>query len=90
LRYSYEISRHLERDLEKIQKKDKERFEILLNKMSEILDNPHRFKPLRHDMKGLRRVHIDKSFVLVFEIVEPENKVIFWDFAHHDGVYRTS
>lgn len=90
MKYSYELSRHLSRDLEKIQKKDKERFEILLNKMREILDDPHRFKPLRHDMKGLRRVHIDKSFVLVFEIIEPENKVIFWDFAHHDDVYRTS
>ncbi|HIH94889.1 TPA: hypothetical protein HA338_13000 [Methanosarcina acetivorans] len=53
MRYSYEISRHLERDLEKIQKKDRERFEILLDKMSEILDNPHRFKPLMHDMEGL-------------------------------------
>jgi YafQ family addiction module toxin component len=90
LRYSYELSRHIQRDLEKIQEKDKERFEILLSKMSEILDDPHRFKPLRHDMKGLRRVHIDRSFVLVFEIVESENKVIFRDFAHHNDVYRTS
>ena len=38
-------------------------------------------------MKGLRRVHIDKSFVLIFEIVETENKVIFLDFDHHDNIY---
>jgi len=35
----------------------------------------------------LRRVHIGKSFVLVFEIVENENKVIFLDFDHHDNIY---
>ncbi len=55
--------------------------------MGEILNDPQRYKPLQHDMKGLRRVHIDKSFVLVFEIIESENKVIFWDFDHHDNIY---
>ena len=63
------------------------RFEIILKKMSEILDDPHHYKPLQHDMKGLQRVHIDKSFVLVFEIIEAEKKVIFLDFDHHDNIY---
>jgi len=31
-------------------------------------------------------VHVDKSFVLVFEIVESENKVLFQDFAHYDVI----
>ncbi len=39
-------------------------------------------------MKGLRRVHIDKSFVLVYEIIEADNKVIFLDFDHHDKIYK--
>jgi YafQ family addiction module toxin component len=87
LRYSYEISKPLERELDKLHKKYKKRFEIILKKMSEILDDPHHYKPLQHDIKGLRRVHIDKSFVLVFEIIEAENKVIFLDFDHHDNIY---
>ena len=87
LRYSYEISKLLERELDKLQKKNKKRFEIILKKMNEILDDPHHYKPLQHDMKRLRRVHIDKSFVLVFEIIEGENKVIFLDFDHHDNIY---
>lgn len=90
MRHSFEVSKRLEKEMEKLQKKNKRRFEALLSKMSEILDNPYHFKPLRHDMKGLRRVHIDKSFVLVFEIVESENKVLFWDVAHHDDIYKTS
>ncbi len=55
--------------------------------MGEILGNPHHFKPLQHEMKELHRVPIDKSFVLVFEIIERENKVIFIDFNHHDNIY---
>lgn len=87
MRYSYEISKRLERELYKLQKKNKKRFEIILKKMGEILDNPHHYKPLQHEMKGLRRVHIDKSFVIVFEIIDAENKVIFLDFDHHDNIY---
>ncbi|TFH43042.1 MAG: type II toxin-antitoxin system mRNA interferase toxin, RelE/StbE family [ANME-2 cluster archaeon] len=87
MKYNYEISRQLERELDKLRRKNKKQFEIILKKMSEILENPQHYKPLQHDMKGLRRVHIDKSFVLVFEIVENENKVIFLDFDHHDNIY---
>ena len=88
MRYSYEVSKRLERELDKLQTKNKKRFEIILKKMSEILDNPNHFKPLQHEMKGLRRVHIDKSFVLVYEIIEADNKVIFLDFDHHDKIYK--
>ena len=87
MNYDYEVSRQLERNLEKLRKKNNKLFEIILKKMSEILQNPHHYKPLQHDMKRLRRVHIDKSFVLVFEIFENENKVIFIDFDHHDNIY---
>jgi len=87
LKYNYEISRQLERDLDKLRRKNKKQFEIILKKMSEILENPQHYKPLQHDMKRLRRVHIDRSFVLVFEIVETENKVIFIDFDHHNNIY---
>ena len=56
--------------------------------MREIKENPEHYKPLRHDMKGLRRVHIMKSFVLIFRIDQTTNKIIFEDFDHHDEVYR--
>ncbi len=85
--FSYEVSKGLERELEKLQKKNKSRFEIILRKMGEIITDPYHYKPLQHNMKGLRRVHIEKSFVLVFEINEYENKVIFWDIDHHDKIY---
>jgi YafQ family addiction module toxin component len=87
LKFSYETSKHLERELIKLKKKNKRRLDIVLKKMSEILSNPHHYKPLSHDMKGLRRVHIDKSFVLIYEIIEDENKIIFLDLDHHNNIY---
>jgi YafQ family addiction module toxin component len=59
-----------------------------MKKIEEITENPHRYKPLRHDLKGSRRVHMEKSFVFVFEIDEAEKMVRFLDLGHHDEIYR--
>ena len=76
------------RKLDKFQRKNKVLFDAIIDKMREIKENPEHYKPLRHDMKGLRRVHIMKSFVLIFRIDQTTNKIIFEDFDHHDEVYR--
>jgi mRNA-degrading endonuclease RelE of RelBE toxin-antitoxin system len=51
----------------------------VMKKLEEILQNPHHYKPLSHDMKHLYRVHIDSSFVLVFSIHENDKIVLFVD-----------
>ena len=74
--------------MKKIRKKDYQLYESMLKKIEEITENPQHYKPLKHDLKGRRRVHIEKSFVLVFQIDEDEKKVTFLDLCHHDKVYR--
>ena len=59
-----------------------------MEKIEEIIKNPRHYKPLRYDMKSLRRVHLEKSFVLVFEIDEAAKMVRFLDLGHHDEIYR--
>lgn len=55
--------------------------------MRKVLHNPnHRYKFLKHDLKGKNRIHIG-HFVLVFRI-DNENKTIYFDdYEHHDKVY---
>jgi len=38
-------------------------------------------------MHGSRRVHIDKSFVLIYEIDEKEKIIRILDYDHHDKIY---
>lgn len=83
-----EFSEELARKLEKIQKKNKVMFESITRKIKEIKENPEHYKPLRHGLKGYRRVHIAKSFVLIFKAGHASNKIIFVDFDHHDNIYR--
>jgi len=39
-------------------------------------------------MQHLKRVHIDKSFVLVFSVDESNKKVIIEEYDHHDRIYK--
>src|SRR3989338_6724307 len=70
MKYNLEISEELERKFAKLSKKNKKHLEIINKKVEQILENPYHFKPLRGDMYSSRRVHIDKSFVLTYEIKE--------------------
>jgi len=71
----------------KLEKKNPKQMQIIFKKIEQIVENPYHFKPLKGDMHGARRVHIDKSFVLTYEIDE-ENKVVrLLDYEHHDKIY---
>ena len=86
--YVMDIAPSCERSIEKACKKNPVLRDALRNKMREVLENPSRYKTLRHDMAGERRVHILKSFVLKFEIDEGRKIVNFLSFEHHDEAYR--
>ncbi|MFO7967356.1 MAG: type II toxin-antitoxin system mRNA interferase toxin, RelE/StbE family [Archaeoglobaceae archaeon] len=86
--YKYYIERKLKKKLKKISKKDKKFYEIVINKIEEIIENPSHYKPLRYNLKALRRVHVDKSFVIIFEIDEENEIVRFLDLDHHDRIYK--
>lgn len=85
--YTIEISEELDKIFFKLSRKDKTQFGILTKKIQHILENPYQFKPLKENMKGLRRVHIGKSFVLIYEILENEKIVRLVNYEHHDKVY---
>lgn len=86
--YGLEIKATCQREIIKSCKKNPVLRKALENKINEILLNPAHYKPLRYDLVGERRVHILKSFVLTFEVVESERKVIFLRFRHHDDAYQ--
>lgn len=85
--YGLEISDEANKKFEKLKKKSKKQLAAINKKVQQILETPYRFKPLRGDMFGARRVHIDKSFVLTYEIHEKEKVIRILDYAHHDKIY---
>jgi YafQ family addiction module toxin component len=88
----FNIEDRLKKKLKKILKKDKIAYLAIRKKMEEILtcrDVEH-YKNLRSPLEHLKRVHIKSSFVLVFKYVVNEDKILFYDYDHHDSIYKTS
>lgn len=86
---SYKTSKEFDRVLVKLQKKDKQLYENLLNKMEEIRNSAdvEHYKNLRYNLKEFKRAHVG-HFVLVFKFNKMNNLILFTDFDHHDNIYR--
>lgn len=90
--FEYDLHDKLREKIKKLGKKDPQRAEILHKKIKQIKDSSlseiEHYKNLGHNLSSLKRVHIDKSFVLTFEVNRQKNKILFVDFDHHDKVYN--
>ena len=85
--YNLEIDKDVCKKFEKLSKKDAQQIEYVNKKIEKILQNPHQFKPLKHPMEMLRRVHVG-SFVIIYQIDEKRKTVIVWEYEHHDEAYK--
>ncbi|MEK6938367.1 MAG: addiction module toxin RelE [Nanoarchaeota archaeon] len=89
--FDFDLTDELKIVLRKLSKKDPKKVEIINRKIKEIINNNHlsvdHYKNLRHDLKHLKRVHIDSHFVLTFSVNKEKNFILFVDFDHHDNIY---
>jgi len=85
--YAIELRETVRKKFKFLEKKDKKTLDRITDKLKEIIENPHREKPLRRPMQNMRRAHIG-SFVLVYSIDELGKTVTIEDFDHHDRIYR--
>ncbi len=88
--HKFEIEEKLHQILKKLFKKDKKGYEIVWKKITEIINNLNieHYKNLKFPMNEFKRVHIDKSFVLVFKYDKINDKIKFYDLDHHDKIYK--
>ena len=87
--HNHEINLSLRKILKKLSKKDKVSYEQVLKKITEVISckDVNHYKNLRNPLQSFKSVHINSSFVLTFKYIESEDKIIFYDFDHHDNIY---
>jgi len=85
--YSYELRKSVEKIFFKLAKRNPNQLLIIEKKIEEVRQNPQHYKNLRKPLQHLKRVHIDKSFVLVFSVDENRKHIIMEDYDHHDNIY---
>ena len=86
--YDLEIKPEADDIFRKLAKKNTKQLLIVHKKVEEIRANPHHvYKFLRKPLQTFNRVHIDRSFVLIFKIVHEQSTVVVYYYDHHDNVY---
>lgn len=90
--FDYNYSDKLKDIIQKLQKKDPKKVEIIYKKIKQIVNSDEmtieHYKNLRHDLSDRKRVHINGSFVLIFKYDKAHRFILFLDFDHHDVVYE--
>ena len=77
--YKLGINPELLEKLNKLRKKNTIQCEAIFKKAAEIKMDPHRYKNLNAPSNHLKRVHLDKHFVLVFSADEQSKTVVLED-----------
>ena len=87
--YKFRFEKKLEKILVKLEKKNKDLYNQIRNKINEIVnsENIEHYKNLRHDLKEFKSVHAG-HFVLVFRFDKNRNLISFGDFDNHDNIYN--
>ncbi|MBU1252573.1 MAG: type II toxin-antitoxin system RelE/ParE family toxin [Nanoarchaeota archaeon] len=78
------FSDEFKKQLGRLKKKDRIMFDRVSKKIKEIIRVPERFKHLRKELKGEKRIHFG-PFVLRFST--GDDKIFFITFKHHDSSY---
>ena len=86
--YTIKLRKHVDDIFSKLAKKNPNQLRMIQKKLEQIVADPYNFKPLKKPLQGKRRVHIDKSFVLIYSIDEEDKEVILEDYDHHDNIYK--
>jgi YafQ family addiction module toxin component len=85
--YSFKIEDRLHKKFDKISKRDFQIIKIIRKKIQEVIQNPQHYKNLRAPLNKFKRIHVAKSFVLIFQVDEKNKIVKFYDLDHHDRIY---
>jgi addiction module RelE/StbE family toxin len=82
--FSYTTTRQFDKRFHKLTRKNQALKDQVFEKISEITEDPEIGVPKRHELKGLRGVHVD-PFVIIYAIIG--DRIVFLHFGHHDQVY---
>jgi len=78
----------VDRQFKRLGKKDKNQLRAVYKKIRQLQENPYTGKPLHFPLQNMRRVHVFKSFVLVYDIQEREKTITIRAYEHHDRAYK--
>ena len=86
VRYTLALEPEVERILKSLRRKNPDLFRDVESGIIKILRSPELGKPTRNVLRNRRRIHVAGSFVLIYEIIGVEVRLL--DFDHHNKIYK--
>ncbi|HEY4500665.1 MAG TPA: type II toxin-antitoxin system RelE/ParE family toxin [Candidatus Paceibacterota bacterium] len=86
VQYTLELTNLYKNSLKRIKRNKPDLLSPLEAGVAKILRSPELGKPLRNVLRNRRQIHIAGSFVLLYEIVDMEVRLL--DFDHHNKIYK--
>ena len=85
--YNLILSNNAEKKLDKLKKKDKKNFDIIIQHLENLAQNPKFYgKPLRSNLAGLWSCRA-ADFRIIYEIEDDKLLVIVIEIEHRKSVY---
>ncbi len=72
--------------MRRLKRKNPDLWRSTISHFPKLEHDPELGKPLRHSFRNYHRVHIEGSFVLLYEI--QGRLVVLTDLDHHDRIYK--
>lgn len=90
--YKIRFDPEFTKTLDKVKKKSPKEHNNILKKIKKIKQNietnPDHCKNLRKPLQKYKRVHVNDSHVLIFEVNKLERELTIMAYAHHDKIYN--
>ncbi len=90
--YKIEFHPNFQPILDKLKVKDPKSYNNVIAKIKQVAItlelNPNHCKNLRAPLQKYKRVHVNKSFVLVFQVDVKNKYMIVYDYDHHKRIYK--
>ena len=85
--YNVSYTDDVEKELNKLYKKNRGVYEKVKKKINRLRENPYNAEPLKADMKNRRSEHLPDSKVMVYEIDEETKTIKILKYGDHGEVY---
>lgn len=82
--FNYFLSKRFINNYKKLTRKNREFKSRVDNKIEQIIKDPEIGAPKRHDLTGIRGVHIG-HFVVTYTVIK--DTIVFITINHHDAAY---
>ena len=90
--FNFQLSDELKITIRTLAKKNPKMTEAINKKIKQIIQSDEytitHYKNMRYNLKEYKRVHIMKSFVLLFKLFKEKDFILFDKLGYHDNIYK--